>query len=264
MKNAVLTVLFWRATLQATASRKDGMTMKITFLGSSHGVPEANRKCSCLMVEIGENIYFVDMGTPAVDQLRRRGMYIDAVKGIFITHMHGDHTNGLVDFVDLIRWYFKTADPDIFLPKLQGAEAIKNWLAVTGGDWRELKFHPVTEGPLFDDGFLKVTAYPSTHCEKAFSYLVEAEGKAVLFTGDLGHPSRDFPQVAREREIDVAICEAAHFPVNDYLPVFPECKIKRVVINHWSYWNVPDFAQFKKDMGDTPTRLAFDGLVVEI
>ena len=37
--------------------------MRLTFLGSSHGLPEANRKCSCILVEIGENRYLMDMGT---------------------------------------------------------------------------------------------------------------------------------------------------------------------------------------------------------
>lgn len=35
--------------------------MKITFIGSSHGVPEPHRKCSCIMIEIGEQVYFIDM-----------------------------------------------------------------------------------------------------------------------------------------------------------------------------------------------------------
>ena len=46
--------------------------MKITFIGSSHGVPEAHRKCTCIMIEVGENVYFVDMGTSAIDALRTR------------------------------------------------------------------------------------------------------------------------------------------------------------------------------------------------
>lgn len=43
--------------------------------------------------------------------LRTRGIEVEDIKGIFITHMHGDHTNGLISFVDLISWYFKTAGP---------------------------------------------------------------------------------------------------------------------------------------------------------
>lgn len=88
--------------------------MKITFLGASHGVPEANRRCSCTMVEVSGRYYFVDMGIMAIDELVTRGIPVDAVKGIFITHMHGDHTNGLFSFVDLITWYFKNVDPEIF------------------------------------------------------------------------------------------------------------------------------------------------------
>ena len=98
--------------------------MKITFIGSSHGVPEPNRKCTSIMIEAGENVYFIDMGTPAIDALRTRGISIDRVKGIFITHMHGDHTNGLIPFIDLITWYFKTPDPAVFLPIPAAAKVI--------------------------------------------------------------------------------------------------------------------------------------------
>lgn len=29
--------------------------MKITFIGTSHGVPAADRFCSCAMIEVGES-----------------------------------------------------------------------------------------------------------------------------------------------------------------------------------------------------------------
>ena len=75
--------------------------MKIVFFGASHGVPEPNRRCSCAMIETGEARYFVDMGTQATEQLMTRGIPMDAVKTIFVSHMHGDHTDGLISFVDL-------------------------------------------------------------------------------------------------------------------------------------------------------------------
>ena len=70
--------------------------MQITFLGASHGVPEANRRCSCTLIETNGRYYFIDMGVNAIDALRTRGIEVEDVKGIFITHMHGDHTNGLI------------------------------------------------------------------------------------------------------------------------------------------------------------------------
>lgn len=209
--------------------------MKITFIGSSHGVPEPHRKCSCIMIQIGENVYFVDMGTSAIDALRTRGISIDAVKGIFVTHMHGDHTNGMIQFVDLITWYFKTPDPVICLPIMDAAKVINDWLQVTlNGAEKEIKYRETQPGVVFDDGVLKVTAIATQHCHKSYAYLLEAEGKAVLCTGDLKRPGIDFPAVAMEKPLDLVICESAHFPATEYLPVFDKCDIKKVCVTHYS------------------------------
>ena len=91
--------------------------MRITFFGSSHGVPEPNRKCSSAMVSVGENNYFIDMGVQVIDGLITRNIPITSVKGVFLTHMHGDHTNGLISFLDLCSWYFKDTDPAVYLPE---------------------------------------------------------------------------------------------------------------------------------------------------
>lgn len=207
--------------------------MKLTFLGSSHGVPEANRKCSCIMVEVGENIYFVDMGAPVVDEMRTRGKSMDAVKAVFITHVHGDHTDGLIQFVDLITWYFKTPDPVICLPRLEAAKVIDDWLQVTLNDAKkEIKYQKTQEGVVFDDGVLKVTAIATKHCPDSFAYVLEAEGKCVLLTGDLANPGRDFPYPGKP--LDLMIGESAHFPSTDYLPVLEKVDVKKVCITHYS------------------------------
>ena len=209
--------------------------MKITFIGSSHGVPEANRKCTCIMIEAGGNVYFVDMGTSAIDGLRARNIPVDAVKGIFITHMHGDHTNGLPQFVDLITWYFTSADPVICIPRLEAARIIGEWLDITmNEDKKEIRYRETAPGVVYDDGVLKVRAIPTKHIYKSFAYLVEADGKKVLFTGDLANPAIDFPTAALEEDPDLIICESAHFPASDYAPIFDEYKPKKVCITHYS------------------------------
>ena len=55
--------------------------MQITFLGASHGVPEANRRCSCTLIETNGRYYFIDMGVNAIDALRTRGIEVEDVKG---------------------------------------------------------------------------------------------------------------------------------------------------------------------------------------
>ena len=208
--------------------------MKITFIGTSHGVPEAHRKCSCTMIEAGGNTYFVDMGTPAVDALRNRNIPVESVKGIFFTHMHGDHTNGLIPFIDICNWFFRDTDPLICIPNPEAAEVIKKWQDITLiSPLREFRYKKTEEGVVFDDGVIKVTAVATQHCLNSFSYIVECEGKTVLFTGDLRNPGVDFPKLAMEKELDLVICESAHFFADAYLPVFEKCNIKRVCVNHY-------------------------------
>lgn len=209
--------------------------MKLTFIGTSHGVPEAHRKCSCLMVEAAGNIYFVDMGTNAIDALQVRGISPSAVKGVFISHMHGDHSTGLIPFVDLIAWYFKTPDPVICLPDMKAADVIADWLRVTlNNNYTGMRYQQITSGEIYNDGVLKVTAFATLHCKDSYAFLLESEGKAVLYTGDLSRPGVDFPEVAKIRPLDLLICEAAHFPATEYLPVLEKCDIARICVTHYS------------------------------
>jgi len=241
--------------------------MKITFIGSSHGVPEPNRKCSCIMIEVGQNVYFIDMGTPAIDELRTRGISIDAVKGIFFTHMHGDHTNGLIQFVDLITWYFKTPNPAVYLPIIDAAKVIDDWLKVTlNGDEKQIDYREVLPGTLFDDGVIKVTAIATQHCYKSYAYLVEAEGKAVLFTGDLKNPGADFPAVGMKKPLDLLVCESAHFPATDYLPVLEKCDVKKVCITHYSDRHLASVLRLQQELTakDIPSVKATDDLQIEL
>lgn len=208
--------------------------MKITFVGSSHGVPEANRKCQSIMITEKGNTYFVDMGTSAIDALRKRNIEIDTVKGIFISHMHGDHTNGLIQFIDLITWYFKTPDPVVCLPDLEAARVIDDWLTVTmNGNKKEIKYKKTENGCVFDDGILKVTAIATEHCPNSYAYLIECADKRVLITGDLRNPKIDFPD-AGDKMIDLVICESAHFAATEYEQVFPKYNIEKVCITHYS------------------------------
>ncbi len=239
--------------------------MKITFLGTSHGVPEANRNCSCIMIEVGENIYFVDMGMPVVDELRTRGKSMAAVKGVFITHMHGDHTDGLLQFVDLITWYFKTPDPVIVLPDLAAANVISDWLKVTiNGTEKDIQYRQTTAGVVFDDGMLKVTAIPTQHCPGSHAYVLEAEGKTVLCTGDLANPGRDFPYV--DKELDLMICESAHFPTTDYLPVLEKQAVKQLCVTHYSPKRMRTLYEMKAAMDERglPMTIATDDLELNV
>lgn len=245
------------------------LLMKIVFFGSSHGVPEPNRRCSCAMIEIGETRYFIDMGVNAIDQLVTRGASIDSVKTVFVTHMHGDHTNGLISFIDLCSWYFKTTQPVFYLPcdTEQAKTAIKGWFGCTGTEMRDFDFHRVCEGAIYDDGVLKVTAYRTLHIAESYCYLVEAEGKRVFFSGDMCHkgPQNDFPVSIFEKPVDLAICEAAHFHATEYLPIFEgQSNLKKLCFNHYSDKHLESVIEMKRLLPDIPVIRAFDGFEITV
>lgn len=239
--------------------------MRITFIGSSHGVPEAHRKCQCIMIQSGENCYFVDMGTSPMDTLVEKHIPPEKVKAAFFTHMHGDHIDGLLNFTDLATWHFKKCDPQIFLPVKEAAECIKRLLVIAGETVREeIVFKEIEPGLIYDDGRLRVSAIPTQHCYKSYAFALEAEGKKIVITGDLGHPDRDFPQILKEQKTDLLICEDAHFPATDYLPHLDGCEIGKLCITHYSLKRIPSIIEFRALYTAAPVEMANDGMEIEL
>lgn len=239
--------------------------MKITFLGTSHGVPEADRYCSCTLVSTGGRNYLIDAGGPVMDMLIRRGIAPEDISAIFVTHMHGDHINGLPAFTDLISWYFKTADPVIHLPDFRGVDALKLWnAAVLGGETRDIKYKVYEEGLIYDDGNMRVIAVRTQHSSLSYSFILETEGKRVVFTGDLAGPDKDFPGVCFEQDCDAIICEAAHFSMTKAAPVFEKCRTNYIYINHISPRQAPSIAELKAANPPYSLIPVYDGFETEI
>ena len=239
--------------------------MHLTFLGTSHGVPEADRYCSCTLVSVGENRYLIDAGGPVMDLLLRRGIKPQEIAAIFITHMHGDHTNGLPAFTDLISWYFKSAVPYIYLPDKRGVDALRMWnTALHGRESRILNYQVFEEGPIYNDGVLKVTAIKTRHTSLSYAFLLEAEDKKAVFTGDLSASLEDFPQYCLENEVSAVVCESAHFAVTDAAAIFDKCKTSKIIINHIA----PRREEAIRELAETPHAYelvaAYDGMEIEI
>ena len=69
--------------------------MKIIPLGTSSGKPTLRRNVSALAV-VGEGEWWLfDCGEGTQMQIARAGLSPQKMVGIFISHLHGDHFNGL-------------------------------------------------------------------------------------------------------------------------------------------------------------------------
>ncbi len=243
--------------------------MKITFLGSSHGVPEPNRKCSCVLLEVGNNRYLIDVGSDPTEELIRRGMSLDSINAVFITHMHGDHINGLLPFVDLCSWFYKTAKPEIWVPDLEIVPALRLFLKTGGIKLSALiRFHQVNEGPIFDDGTITVTAIRTGHTKCSFGFIIRADQRSVVFTGDMKGdtgPVEDYPKMVKEDGLDLVVAECAHFDAMLYQTPLEKHPPKLFCFNHYSWSHIESCYHLKDVMKERQAIImATDGLEIQV
>jgi len=217
--------------------------MKLTFLGTSHGVPGPKRFCSSTMLSVGEDVYLIDGGAPVADLLMRRGVEFRRIKAIFTTHLHSDHTLGLLPLLDVCSWcsWFQDVSYDVFLTEQVGIDAFKQVILATDKklDENRIRMKLTKECKIYEDENLCVTATPTIHNHNglypAFSLIIDVkkENKRVVFTGDMHYGDAcDFPILAKDEPSDVIVCEMAHFSHEVIMPILEKCPTKRVFINH--------------------------------
>lgn len=70
---------------------------KLTFLGTSSGVPTKNRNVTSLALQstVNRDWWMIDCGEATQHRLQHLSLSVHELAGICITHVHGDHTYGL-------------------------------------------------------------------------------------------------------------------------------------------------------------------------
>lgn len=223
--------------------------MKITFLGTSDGVPRPGHFCTSTMIEENGAIYLIDVGAPVTDLLLKLGKDFNNIKAIFNTHGHGDHLDGMLPLLDLCNWAYKSTSFDVYLTEQKIADGFLGCLqsmAVNPIATDRLRLHEFSAGVVFEDDNIKVTAIPTRHCEPKPSYAFFVESKAgmrVIFTGDISVVKGDFPEIAYEVETNLIVCEMAHFGAEHIAPCLEKCKTKQVIFNHYQLRKERDIRQ---------------------
>ena len=210
--------------------------MKITFVGTSHGVPSADRFCSCYMIEVGKKIYFVDAGASVADMILRYGGNVNDFSALFTTHIHGDHTMGLLGLVNLMNWYYKESSGDFYITTQDQIDAINHWIGAAGEHLDKsgrVRLNLAQAGVVFEDENIKVEYIPTKHMPNSYSILISSGKSRVLFSGDFSQwlAREDVPKVTEE-DIDLFVCEMAHFTKEQIDPYLQKCRAKKVAFTH--------------------------------
>lgn len=71
------------------------MSVKLVFLGTGSGKPIPQRNVSSVGLFREGELYLFDCGEGTQTQIARSSLRPGSIEGIFLTHFHGDHVNGL-------------------------------------------------------------------------------------------------------------------------------------------------------------------------
>lgn len=92
------------------------MSFSVTILGSASAKPTASRHPSAQVVNVHEQYYLVDAGEGVQQQMFRLGINPLKLRGVFISHLHGDHVFGLFPLISTLGLYGRRTPLPIYAP----------------------------------------------------------------------------------------------------------------------------------------------------
>ncbi|GAH56319.1 unnamed protein product, partial [marine sediment metagenome] len=170
--------------------------IRIKILGSAAGIPTKKRFNTSIAITVDREVYLFDAGEPVSGLLVRNGIDWNKIKAIFISHLHSDHISGIPQLIQSMQLTKRKSLLPLFLPQ-GGIKVIKEYLKLLRLEQRflpfKLKVSPLqpsfakaSEGKVYQDKKVKVSAFPTTHLLESYGFLIQAKGKKVLYSADIG------------------------------------------------------------------------------
>ena len=216
--------------------------MQLTILGAGTGVPLPQRSPAGVLVQIGATPLSFDLGPGTIPRLNAAGISYRDLEYVFLTHLHPDHTLDLVMLLQALNSTPGfTRERPLHLIGCPGTQALYEGLLRVYPNVAprsfELTIREVGTACLAFDAWTIETA-PSGHTATSIAYRIEAEGKAMVYTGD----AKENPALVEiARDADAFVCECAFprgYPTDDHMTadavgrVARAAKVKRVILNH--------------------------------
>ena len=217
-----------RAGLDRTTELSDGL--HVALCGTGSPLPDPARAGACTVIIAGKRIFVVDSGESGARNIVLMGIPNGRIDGVFLTHFHSDHIDGLGPMM-LLRWTGNGATSPLPIYGPPGVERV-----VAGFDaayaldsgYRTAHHGPVIAPPagaggvarpfaipprgstasvvVLDQDGLKVTAFRVDHgpVDPAVGYRFDYKGRSVVVSGDTAASTA---LVAAARNADLLVHE---------------------------------------------------------
>jgi ribonuclease Z len=176
--------------------------LHVGFCGTGSPLPSRERAAACTVVIADSKLFVFDMGEGSGETLSLMGLPLDRIRGVWLTHLHSDHFEGLGPFT-LQRWAGTSAKTPLMVFGPKGVNEITDGLnAVYRIDSTYRVAHhgevvvppsgfgmsgaAIKPGIVYNQGGVKITAFAVDHkpISPAFGYRVDWQGLSVTISGD--------------------------------------------------------------------------------
>lgn len=185
--------------------------MKLTVVGMSGSYPGPRSPASCYLVEqeYAEGTFrlLLDLGNGALGPLQDH-LDLAAIDAVLLSHLHADHCIDMCGLYVERKYYTSGPTPrvPVFGPAGTSERLARAYdLSADPGMTNEFDFHTYPEGP-FPLGPFRVTARRVVHPVPAYAVRLEADGRALTYSGDSGACDA---LVEIARGADLLLCEAS-------------------------------------------------------
>jgi ribonuclease BN (tRNA processing enzyme) len=246
--------------------------MRFRFIGCGDAFGSGGRFNTCFLGEAASGPFLIDCGASSLVALKRFGVDPDAIGTIVISHLHGDHFGGLVFLLRAATLYrqrtlpLTIAGPPGLRQRLEAAMQVlfpKGWVEP---ETFELSLVELQAEAPTGIGPLRVNAFAAEQFSGAPSYSlrVEADGKAIAYSGDtLWTDALDRAAAGA----DLFVCEAysyakrrgTHIDWQTLRERLPQVTARRTILTHLG----PDMLAHLDEIS-AEFEVAEDGLELEI
>jgi len=268
--SATLLLLLVLAPVAAAQAGEQKGT-RVILLGTGYPNPDPQRSGPATAIVVNGEVYVVDCGPGIVRRAAAAGLAMPALKRVFITHLHSDHTLGLPDLIFSPWTMGRTAALEAYGPPGLGA-MVQGIQAAYAEDIRiridglepanttgyQVNAHEIKPGVIYQDANVTVKAFAVPHgsWKYAYGYRFQTADRVIVISGDT---TKGAEIVEQARGADILIHEvysdaawakrppewqkyhaAFHTSATDLGRMAAEARPKLLLLYHVLLWGEPE------------------------